>query len=162
MTADSKRARFSAAAVPTWHFSCLAWLCLAGCNKDWMVRMVPMRQWVPWAELSMSFALPCLLMLGLPCLLPFPLPCSLLCHARVHILFSEISFLFVIPFCGSTKRVGPFVLPQKGRTVPSLFLLLLSQIFGSLETPTGAIFGERGYSGFGYGGGVGQGRFQNL
>merc|ERR1719183_1023170 len=27
INADFKRARFSAAAMPTWHFSCAAWLC---------------------------------------------------------------------------------------------------------------------------------------
>ena len=68
----------------------------------------------------------------------------------------------MIPFCGSTQRVGPFVLPQKGRTVPSLRLSSLPQIFGGLEPPAGAIFGERVSSGFGYGGGIGQGRFQNF
>ena len=94
---------------------------------------------------------------------PSPSPLLIVCQVlETRVLFSEISFRFVLPFCGSTKRVGPFVLPQKGRPVPSLFLLLLSQIFGSLETPTGAIFGERVSSAFGYGGGVGQRRFQNL
>jgi hypothetical protein len=63
----------------------------------------------------------------LPCLLPFPLPSSFLCHDRdTRVLFSVLSFHFLLPFCGSTKRVRPFVLPQKGRTVPSLFLLFLS------------------------------------
>ena len=74
-----------------------------------------------------------------------PLPCSFLCHVAREFYFQQISFPFVLPFCGSTKRVGPFVLPQKGRTVPSLFLPLLSQIFGTLEPPTGANFGERVY-----------------
>ena len=53
MNADSKGGRFSAAAVPTWHFSCAAWLCPASCNKERMVGMVPAKQWVPWAQLSM-------------------------------------------------------------------------------------------------------------
>ena len=91
-----------------------------------------------------------------------PLPCSFLCHVAREFYFQQISFPFVLPFCGSTKRVGPFVLPQKGRPVPSLFLFFLSQIFGSLKPPAGAIFGERVSSAFGYGGGVGQRRFQNL
>ena len=51
------------------------------------------------------------------------------CSHDTRILFSVISFLFVLPFCGSTNRVGPFVLPQKGRTVPSLFLFFLSADF---------------------------------
>jgi hypothetical protein len=66
------------------------------------------------------------------------LPCPFsLCHVHccvlmfTRVLVSDISFLFVLPFCGSTKRVGPFVLPQKGRTVSSLFLLFLSQILGN-------------------------------
>ena len=54
MNADSKRARFSAAAMPTWHFSCAAWLCPASCNKERTAHVEPVRQWVPWAQLSMS------------------------------------------------------------------------------------------------------------
>ena len=91
-----------------------------------------------------------------------PLTCSFLCYVARAFYFQKISFLFVLPFCRSTKWLGPFVLPQKGRTVPSLLLSSLPQIFGSLEPPAGAIFGERVSSAFGYGGGVGQRRFQNL
>ena len=54
MNADFKRARFSAAAMPTWHFSCAAWLCPASCNKERTAHVEPVRQWVPWAQLSMS------------------------------------------------------------------------------------------------------------
>ena len=72
--------------------------------------------------------------LNLRTALPPPSPSPLLivsCSRDTRILFLVISFLFVSPFCGSTKRIGPFVLPQKGRTVPSLFLFFISpQIFG--------------------------------
>ena len=61
-----------------------------------------------------------------------PLPCSFLCHVAREFYFQQISFPFVLPFCGSTQRVGPFVLPQKGQTVPSLFLFFLSTDFLSL------------------------------
>ena len=40
--------------MPTWHFSCAAWLCPASCNKERTVHVEPVRQWVPWAQLSMS------------------------------------------------------------------------------------------------------------
>jgi len=77
--------------------------------------------------------LPCLLAHARPALPP-PSPSPLLivsCSRDTRILFLVISFPFVSPFCGSTKRIGPFVLPQKGRTVPSLFLFFISpQIFG--------------------------------
>jgi hypothetical protein len=85
-----------------------------------------------------------------------PLTCSFLCYVARAFYFQKISFLFVLPFCRSTKWLGPFVLPQKGRTVPSLLLSSLPQIFGSLEPPAGAIFGERVSSGFGYGVGLGR------
>ena len=77
--------------------------------------------------------MPCLLAHARPALPP-PSPSPLLivsCSRDTRILFLVISFPFVSPFCGSTKRIGPFVLPQKGRTVPSLFLFFISpQIFG--------------------------------
>ena len=77
--------------------------------------------------------MPCLLAHARPALPP-PSPSPLLivsCSRDTRILFLVISFPFVSPFCGSTKRLGPFVLPQKGRTVPSLFLFFISpQIFG--------------------------------
>ena len=113
---------------------------------------------------ELFFALPCLLMLGLPCLLSSLSPAHVLCHVAREFYFQKISFLFVLPFCGCTKRVGPFVLPQKGRPVPSLFLFYPSADFRSLvlRPPTGAISVERVSSGFGYGGGIGQGRFQNF
>ena len=102
--------------------------------------------------------MPCLLAHARPALPP-PSPSPLLivsCSRDTRILFLVISFLFVSPFCGSTKRIGPFVLPQKGRTVPSLFLFYLSADFRSLvlRPPTGAISVDRASSGFGYGGGI--------
>ena len=102
--------------------------------------------------------MPCLLAHARPALPP-PSPSPLLivsCSHDTRILFLVISFLFVSPFCGSTKRIGPFVLPQKGRTVPSLFLFYLSADFRSLVLlpPTGAISVDRASSGFGYGGGI--------
>ena len=98
---------------------------------------------------------------------PSPSPLLIVCQVlETRVLFSEINFRFVLPFCGSTKRVGPFVLPQKGRTVPSLFLFFPLRRFSvaraGMEPPTGSIFGDLFSSGFGYGGGVGQGRFQNF
>jgi len=102
--------------------------------------------------------LPCLLAHARPALPP-PSPSPLLivsCSRDTRILFLVISFLFVSPFCGSTKRLGPFVLPQKGRPVPSLFLFYLSADFRSLvlRPPPGAISVDRASSGFGYGGGI--------
>ena len=119
------------------------------CSPCMFTMSCPARARMPGIVLCLA----CLLMLGLPCLLPLPLPCSL-CHALAtrDFYFLVISFLFVSPFCGSTKRIGPFVLPQKGRTVPSLFLFFfsLSADFRSivLRPPPGAISVDRASSGF--------------
>ena len=78
---------------------------------------------------------------------PSPSPLLIVCQVlETRVLFSEINFRFVLPFCGSTKRVGPFVLPQKGRPVPSLFLFFLPQILGSLECFLGSGFITEGAS----------------
>ena len=98
-------------------------------------------------------------------------PCPFSCRARdTRNAIFVISFLFVLPFRGSTTRVGLFVLPQKGRPVPSLFLFFLSTEFQSSKlasSPSRELWASSiseafQHSGFGYGGGVGQGRFQNL
>ena len=112
------------------------------CSPCMFTMSCPARARMPGIVLCLA----CLLMLGLPCLLPLPLPCSL-CHALAtrEFYFLVISFLFVSPFCGRTKRIGPFVLPHKGRTVPSLFLFYPSADFRSLvlRPPTGAISVDR-------------------
>ena len=81
-------------------------------------------------------------------------PCPFSCRARdTRNAIFVISFLFVLPFRGSTKRVGLFVLPQKGRPVPSLFLFFfsprISKLLGqaSLEPITGTV-GFQHFGGF--------------
>ena len=41
MNADPKRARVSAAAMPTWRFSCAAWLCPSSCKKERAKMVIP-------------------------------------------------------------------------------------------------------------------------
>jgi hypothetical protein len=102
-------------------------------------------------------------------------PCPFSCRARdTRNAIFVITFLFVLPFRGSTKRVGLFVLPRKGRTKRKLMtkigflvktdaLLTHFPFFFSPQNLWASSISEAfQHSGFGYGGGVGLGRFQNL
>ena len=66
-----------------------------------------------------------------PAMSPSPPSAPAHCHVELETREMQFSkhekcnfrhnFSFRSTFCGSTKRVGPFVLPQKGRPTPSLF-----------------------------------------
>jgi hypothetical protein len=125
----ASRPAWPAGRAATLWFSQHSALALPVCFPCMFTLSCPARARLPGIVLCLALLAP-----ARPALCPqSPSPLLILVSSSrdTRVLFSELSFRFLIPFCGSTKRVGPFVLPQKGRPVPSLFLSLLSQIFGS-------------------------------